>query len=53
MRFDAPLIPARLLKRYKRFLTDVELANGELLTVWYEKMKEHPKAILRQARWTL
>lgn len=32
MRFDAPLIPARLLKRYKRFLTDVELANGETLT---------------------
>jgi Neuraminidase (sialidase) len=31
----------------------VELANGELLTVWYEKMKEHPKAVLRQARWTL
>ncbi len=29
----------------------VELANGELLSIWYEKMKEHPKAILRQARW--
>ncbi len=32
MRFEAPLIPARLLKRYKRFLTDVELANGQTLT---------------------
>jgi sialidase-1 len=31
----------------------VELANGELLTVWYEKMAGHPKAVLRQARWTL
>jgi sialidase-1 len=31
----------------------VELADGSLLTVWYESMKEHPKAVLRQARWTL
>lgn len=29
----------------------VELANGELLTVWYEKMNEHPRAVLRQTRW--
>ena len=31
----------------------VELANHSLLTVWYESMKDHDKAVLRQARWTL
>jgi hypothetical protein len=30
-----------------------ELPDGTLLTVWYESMKEHPKAVLRQARWRL
>ncbi len=33
MLFDQQLIPAILVRRYKRFLADVELANGELLTV--------------------
>lgn len=33
MRFAAPLIPATLVKRYKRFLADVVLASGETLTV--------------------
>lgn len=31
----------------------VELADGSLLTVWYEKMREPAKAVLRQARWQL
>ena len=31
----------------------VELADGTLLTVWYETMKEPKLAVLRQARWKL
>jgi sugar fermentation stimulation protein A len=33
MRFPAPLIPATLLRRYKRFLADVVLPSGEMVTV--------------------
>src|SRR5712691_8276998 len=33
MRFPAPLIPATLVKRYKRFLADVLLESGEAITV--------------------
>ena len=33
MRFAAPLIPATLVKRYKRFLADVVLPDGETVTV--------------------
>jgi sugar fermentation stimulation protein A len=33
MRFPAPLIPATLIKRYKRFLADVTLESGETITV--------------------
>ena len=29
----------------------VEFADGTLLTVWYEKLKTSPYAVLRQARW--
>ena len=31
----------------------VELDDGTLLTVWYETMRESPKAVLRQARWKI
>jgi sugar fermentation stimulation protein A len=33
MRFPVPLIPATLVKRYKRFLADVTLPSGETITV--------------------
>src|ERR671931_2554723 len=33
MRFPAPLLPAILVRRYKRFLADVELPSGETVTV--------------------
>jgi sugar fermentation stimulation protein A len=33
MRFPVPLLPATLVKRYKRFLADVVLPSGETLTV--------------------
>ncbi len=33
MRFAAPLIPATLVRRYKRFLADVVLPSGEEITV--------------------
>ena len=32
MRFPAPLIPATLVKRYKRFLADVVLPDGATIT---------------------
>ncbi|MEX2616681.1 MAG: DNA/RNA nuclease SfsA [Alphaproteobacteria bacterium] len=31
MRFPAPLIRGTLVRRYKRFLSDIELANGEII----------------------
>jgi sugar fermentation stimulation protein A len=33
MRFTAPLLPATLIRRYKRFLADVALPSGETVTV--------------------
>ncbi len=33
MRFPAPLVPATLLRRYKRFLADVAFESGETVTV--------------------
>ncbi len=32
MRFETPLLPGRLLQRYKRFLADVALEGGETVT---------------------
>jgi len=32
MKFEHTLIPGKLIKRYKRFLTDVELDTGEVVT---------------------
>jgi hypothetical protein len=31
----------------------VELTGGRLLTVWYERMADSPRAVLRQLRWTI
>lgn len=32
MQFTSPLLPGRLIKRYKRFLADIELDGGEMIT---------------------
>lgn len=32
MKFEKPLIPGKLIRRYKRFLADIELESGEVVT---------------------
>lgn len=32
MKFAEPLLPGRLIRRYKRFLSDIQLENGETVT---------------------
>jgi sugar fermentation stimulation protein A len=32
MKFEKPLIPGKLIKRYKRFLADIELDSGDFIT---------------------
>ena len=31
----------------------VEVNPGQMVTVWYERMADSPRAVLRQARWEL
>jgi hypothetical protein len=31
----------------------VQLHDDSLLTIWYESMNDHPKAVLRQTHWRL
>lgn len=31
--------------------SSVQLADGRILSVWYEVLADHPHAVLRQARW--
>jgi sugar fermentation stimulation protein A len=33
MKFDLPLTSGRLIQRYKRFLADIELDDGSIITV--------------------
>ena len=42
MRFAAPLIPATLKRRYKRFLADVVMPDGDEITVHVEARGLNP-----------
>jgi hypothetical protein len=33
--------------------SSAELPDGRIVTVWYEKQRDNPHAVLRQARWRL
>ena len=52
--WSAPLlISADGAKTDLGYPSTVELANGSLLTVWYEQMRDSTQAVLRQARWSV
>jgi sialidase-1 len=50
---DAMMISADGTSTDLGYPSTVQLQDGSFLTVWYELMKSHPKAVLRQARWRL
>ena len=45
MNFSQPLIRGTLIKRYKRFLADVELADGQLVTAHCPNTGDEEKAV--------
>ena len=45
LRFDPPLARGRLIRRYKRFLADVELASGETVTAWTTVLAVPPSRV--------
>src|SRR5580693_226325 len=45
MRFAAPLIPAMLVRRYKRFLADVVLPGGEEVTAHEADLGAGPELV--------
>jgi sialidase-1 len=36
-----------------RLPSTVELPNGEFVTVWYERPRDSPRAVLRKAQWSI
>ena len=50
---DAILISGDGVRSDLGYPSTVQLADGSLLSVWYESMKDPRLAVLRQARWSL